>query len=129
MDRNKIPIQMAKCKICEQEKSLYKNKSYCYECYKEDAKPRQLEIRNRNRYFVYRFLKLFGQCVDCGNKDWRVLEFDHIDRNSKKNTISNLMNKHISISNLKSEMKKCEIRCANCHKIKTRIQLNWFNFD
>jgi len=129
MDRIKISIQMAKCKICSEEKILYKDKVYCYECYKKDAQIRQLKIRNRNRYFVYRFLKIFGQCIDCGNKDWRVLEFDHKNRNNKKDTVSSLMNKHIAIFNLKSEMKKCEIRCANCHKIKTRNQLNWFNFD
>lgn len=114
-----------KCKSAEN----YLGKSYCYDCYKVDALEKQSSIRQRNRIFIFKYLKLFGKCVDCGNNDWKVLEFDHIDPNTKSNNVSNFYSNHYSLKRIKEEIKKCELRCANCHKIKTRNQLGWFNFD
>jgi len=116
------------CTKCESTER-YLGKSYCYDCYKEDALEKQKNIRNRNRRFVWRFLKLKGKCVDCGERNWQVLEFDHRDQSTKMNNVSNLYSNHYSIDKIKTEIRKCDIRCANCHKVKTRKQLGWFNFD
>lgn len=56
-------------------------------------------------------------CVDCGNSDIRVLEFDHIG--SKTSNISRLLNNCTSWKRLQEEINNCEVRCANCHRIKT----------
>ena len=114
-----------KCKSTER----YLGKSYCYDCYKTDALEKQSNIRHRNRVFIFKYLKLFGKCVDCGNDDWKVLEFDHVDQNTKSDNVSRFYSNHYSFKRIKEEIRKCELRCANCHKIKTRKQLGWFNFD
>ncbi len=54
-------------------------------------------------------------CVDCNVSDLRVLEFDHL--RDKKHVIA-LMHAP-SVDSLIKEISKCEIRCANCHRIKT----------
>lgn len=61
---------------------------------------------------------LSGGCIDCGEKDIIVLEFDHIDRSTKKYTIA-VMRNAAGIVSIRDEIKKCEIRCANCHRRKT----------
>lgn len=71
--------------------------------------------------FINRYKKIHGKCVDCGITDWRVLEFDHV-RGEKKDNIGNM--KTSSINNIKEEIRKCEVRCANCHRIKTMERLN-----
>ena len=57
-------------------------------------------------------------CVDCGNDDLRVLQFDHV-RGTKKYDISSIIGRGLSVKTLSDEIKKCEVRCANCHQIKT----------
>lgn len=78
-------------------------------------KKRKQAIYLRNRNFVKKYL-MTHPCIDCGNTDIRVLEFDHV-RGIKNYTVSNMQ--YRSISSIKHEIEKCEVRCANCHKIKT----------
>lgn len=61
-------------------------------------------------------------CAMCGHKDIRVLEFDHIDPKTKKNTISNLLYMEMKWETAAEEMKKCQILCSNCHSIKTSTE-------
>ena len=56
--------------------------------------------------------------VDCGNKNPVVLEFDHV-RDKKTDNVSSICCSAYSLKHLKKEMEKCEIRCANCHRIVT----------
>jgi 5-methylcytosine-specific restriction endonuclease McrA len=53
-------------------------------------------------------------CIDCGETDPIVLEFDHII--PKSHGVREVIQGWGSIKRLLSEMAKCEIRCANCHK-------------
>jgi len=71
----------------------------------------------RNAIFMYRYLR-FCKCIDCGVKDPRVLQFDHV-RGEKKDPVSSLVYSGKSMIRIKDEIRKCEIRCANCHTIKT----------
>lgn len=77
--------------------------------------------RNRNRNYVLEYLSEHP-CVDCGETDPVVLEFDHIRDKDKK--ISDLIN--YSHNRLKEEILKCEVRCSNCHKRKTSKEQNWY---
>ncbi len=64
-------------------------------------------------------------CVDCGETDVRVLEFDH--RGHKRLAVS-LMIRTQPWPNIEREILKCEVRCANCHRRKTLRELGWPKF-
>lgn len=57
-------------------------------------------------------------CVDCGNDDIRVLEFDHV-RGVKLKHVSTMVQECYSWDKIVKEIEKCEVRCANCHRIIT----------
>lgn len=56
-------------------------------------------------------------CVDCGERDPLVLDFDH--RRDKTTEISTLVRKGASWERIETEIRKCEVRCANCHRRRT----------
>jgi hypothetical protein len=56
-------------------------------------------------------------CVDCGERDVVVLDFDHV-RGKKVATISRLI-KNGNIKDIKLEIAKCVVRCSNDHHRKT----------
>jgi len=65
-------------------------------------------------------------CVDCGEKDPIVLEFDHRNSKSKFKIIGKMLSGHYSWQSVMNEISKCDIRCANCHRRKTYIeQKSW----
>ena len=77
-----------------------------------------------NRQFVSDYLSTHP-CVDCGETDPVVLEFDHRDRNEKRDDVGRLI--HTSTVNVvRAEIEKCEVRCGNCHRIRTARQLGWY---
>jgi hypothetical protein len=58
--------------------------------------------------------QLTHPCVDCGESDIDVLEFDHV-RGIKKGRICQMKHR-VSLETLQEEIEKCDIRCANCHR-------------
>ena len=102
---------------------------------KEWRMSHRTHIANHNRNFIrkrrfenrQRLLELLKTktCVDCGNKDFRVLEFDHKNREIKKDSISNLVRNNNWNTVLK-EISKCDVRCSNCHRIRTGNQFGWY---
>lgn len=79
-------------------------------------------LRNRNlRYIVDYLMK--NPCVDCGEKDFVVLEFDH--QGNKSGNISNMKN-HNSLQVIKDEIAKCDVVCANCHRRRTAKQFGYY---
>jgi len=84
-------------------------------------------IKDRNFAFVKRYLQIYGKCIDCGHKDTRVLEFDHV-RGTKYKGVKHMCGLTSSIKAIKDEIRKCEIRCCNCHRIKTASDLSWKRF-
>jgi hypothetical protein len=72
--------------------------------------------RSRGRDFLSRF-KVAAGCKDCGYNDKsEALDFDHV-RGEKEFDISQRV--HYPISRIKAEIAKCEVVCANCHRIRT----------
>ena len=47
-----------------------------------------------------------------------VLEFDLV-RGEKRGNVSDMSHQSFSIKTIQLEIEKCEIRCANCHRIAT----------
>ena len=60
-------------------------------------------------------LKVSG-CVDCGNKNLTVLDLDHVGL--KTRDVSAMSTRSFEL--IEAEAKQCEVRCANCHRIRTR---------
>ena len=79
--------------------------------------------RIENRNFVLEHLKNHP-CVDCGNKDFRVLDFDHV-RGIKANNINYLISTAYTVQVIADEIEKCEVRCKNCHAIVTYERLGF----
>lgn len=86
----------------------------CIPCYSKFKGIRKSVIRNK-----YYEIKKELKCCRCGNNDFRVLEFDHKDRLQKDFCIGFGMARGYSLEKLKKEIEKCQVLCANCHRIKT----------
>jgi len=74
----------------------------------------------RNMLFLLELLQS-SSCVDCGLADIVVLDFDHVDE--KTGNVPQIARRGVSLDRLKAEAGGCQIRCANCHRRRTLIQL------
>ena len=80
------------------------------------------------RQKVLRRYKLLKGCVYCGyKKHFSALDFDHINRITKIKSISRLVTDTVSFKRIKDEVRKCEVLCSNCHRIKTYETKDWQN--
>ena len=75
---------------------------------------RTLERKRERQMIVLRAFE--SGCVDCGNLDVRVLEFDHLG--DKEANVAYLVHSG-TVEKLLAELEKCDVVCANCHKIRT----------
>ena len=92
---------------------------------KEDLYANQKKYRINIRAKMYKYLS-DKSCLDCGEADPIVLDFDHIDPKEKTRSIAKFMSGHNSWESILLEIGKCEIRCANCHRRKSHKQFNYF---
>lgn len=105
-------VRNNRCKKCQRAYSTAH-----YEKTKNNYLDRQRRNRDRNKKIICDYLKNHS-CVDCGESDIVVLQFDHRNPNDKKDVndgISRGINDKWSIKKLKEEIEKCDVRCANCH--------------
>lgn len=77
--------------------------------------------QRRNRERILEILAAAG-CVDCGERDVLVLDFDH--RGDKRDCVTRLANS-CSEATLEAEVAKCDVRCANCHTLRTKGSRTW----
>lgn len=62
-------------------------------------------------------IKLKAGCKDCGYRDNPMaLQFDHRDPSQKK---FNIGGRNAGLKHILEEIAKCDVRCANCHIIRT----------
>lgn len=112
------------CKECSRTyvKNHYlSNRKY----YLKKAKIRNKKVKNIVHEMIGNYL-LSHPCVDCGESDLLVLEFDHIDRSTKLGEVAHIVKRELSTIKIMEEIGKCEVRCANCHRRKTEIEsLSW----
>jgi len=74
--------------------------------YKETIKDRIREIKSST------------PCVDCGNRyHFSQMDFDHLDEDDKSFALSRSMDH--SWRAIEQEMAKCDLLCANCHRLRT----------
>lgn len=84
-----------------------------------------IPVRTTNRLKIVAYLSEHP-CIDCGNDDIEVLEFDHRDAMTKEFQIGDSIRHGIAWKRIELEISKCDVRCANCHRKKTRRQLGWW---
>lgn len=80
-------------------------------------------IKIEHRLLILDFFRSHP-CVDCGEGDPVVLDFDHV-RGTKSANISCLLGKSSSRAIL-AEIEKCDVRCANCHRRKTAKERGYY---
>lgn len=100
------------CKQCQKEyKDLhYKNNKALYL-----LKAKAYDDKVRKQFDDY---KSTLRCIKCGFSHFAALDFHHRDANEKEFSISEgLLIKGYSLDRLKLEIAKCDVLCANCHRI------------
>ncbi len=107
------------CKQCHGKYTREENRKIIYN---ERKKSLSKIRRDVARKFMWDFLSK-NPCMDCGESDPIVLGFDH--REDKYRELSKMT--QFSIENIKKEISKCDIRCANCHRRKTSKDLGWYS--
>ena len=106
------------CKECFSIQKL--NKYKVDEAYRNNMLQGARTKAQRRRRRIGALKQKFG-CIDCGyNHSPHALHFDHIDPSEKLFIISRLINSRLD--KLFAEIRKCVVRCANCHAIKTQAE-------
>jgi 5-methylcytosine-specific restriction endonuclease McrA len=115
-------IRQAVCKTCQ---NSYGREHYQANrsAYIAKARARNAEQSRTNADFLIEYLRNHP-CVDCGESDIVVLEFDH--QRDKTLTISTLSREGYSLERLRQEIAKCEVVCANCHRRRTAKLFGWY---
>lgn len=105
--------QCLACKA-EYQKTHYRdNKGYYV--WKGNASKQRLVDRNQRALLEY---LASHPCVDCGELDPLVLEFDHREPADKVLNVNELAGR-VGLDRVFAEVAKCDVRCANCHRRKT----------
>jgi hypothetical protein len=112
------------CRVCSNNRSK-KYYSDNTEHHKKVIKDRNKKYKTENRDKLIQYL-LSHNCVDCGESNIIVLDFDHKDDVLKVDNISNLINSGCKWDKIRNEIDKCDVRCANCHRIRTSKQQGWY---
>jgi len=96
-----------------------------YERNKEKVK-KQAAASNKKRREAHRAMVLAylqtHPCVDCGESDPVVLEFDHRNPSEKSFCIGQGVAQTWRQEVIEAEIAKCDVRCANCHRRRTARQ-------
>lgn len=97
------------CKGCRTKLRCDAARGFCYKC-SEDC-------RHYRRQLLANY-KLSKGCFDCGySKHGFALDFDHLPGEEKLKSISVMLS--WSWSKIMAEVLKCDVVCANCHRIRT----------
>lgn len=130
------------CKRCDQTlnishftkaKSRYDGvQSYCQECMKLYRKEHYVKnkqpYKDRARYYRKAMRAYVNEiknvpCMDCGiSYNYWVMEFDHREPSQKENAVGYFVMQG-TWDALKTEIEKCDVVCANCHRERTARML------
>jgi hypothetical protein len=110
-----------RCKACAS--AYYYSRA---EQHKKAVGERRDRQRRENQAAVYAYL-LEHACVDCGETDPVVLEFDHV-WGKKRRSISLMVHNGASWAAILAEIAKCQVRCANDHRRASAHRGNHFRY-
>lgn len=130
--RDGKPIVMAHLSLSRMIEEVEKTRFLCRNCHTEETYMETHDHHNDYRGAPIKLLlyKLVNEeklnrshCVDCGlkveNDNYHIFDFDHLSAYEKILNISMMVCKSYSSQDIIDEMKKCELRCRNCHHLKT----------
>jgi len=99
---------------------------WCKECLREydherhqSQRPKILQQKKARREKIQEWLKENKKplcCSKCSENDPVCMDFHHIDESEKDFNIGEAITKGYSIKRIETEMKKCVVLCANCHR-------------
>jgi len=105
-------------------KKMENHKKYMREVWYPKNRKKHIGYINNIKKKIINYVldyKKRSKCSDCGLSGVQypeVLDFDHINDNKEFN-ISEFRRHTSGFNKVKKEIKKCEIVCANCHRIRT----------
>jgi hypothetical protein len=102
------------CKPCK--------KNYTRDYWISHRKGVQWKARNEAQIEVRNYLRTHP-CVDCGETDIIVLDFDHL--RDKSYNVGIMIQRGMSWSKILEEIMKCEVVCANDHRRRTARTQDW----
>ena len=111
------------CRTCQSaySKAHYRRNAHLHNRRRANNRKRY-QVRNRTLIMEYMRTR---SCVDCGERDTRVFEFDHV-QGEKSAEISFMVQRGYGWRRIEKELAKCVIRCANCHRRKTLLEFGWW---
>jgi len=83
----------------------------CRNCYRLTKKA----LIEKHYLWLHEYKRQRG-CYRCGIRDPRVLDFHHKEGENKLFGIGGFR-REVGFGKLKEEIEKCEVVCANCHRI------------
>ena len=93
---------------------------------KKKKRKQQNQLKDKRQHLVLEEMqRRGGKCAKCGFSDIRALDWHHLDPNDKVNSISEMVRDRVSMDKLQAELDKCELICANCHRIEEQRLGNW----
>lgn len=113
------------CKDCNREKSHAYYLRH-FEKHKQVILDRNRRVRREQSVRVFDYLATHP-CVDCGEADPVVLEFDHV-RGEKILAVCSMVRAGYSWKKIDAEITKCDVRCANCHRRKTARDEGYYSW-
>lgn len=130
INRAKPDGRQYSCKVCQRR---YHNDTW-YESHRkhriQQVKERKARVTRENYRKIFMEYFIHG-CVDCGENDHRLLEFDHVKGIKKRGRIrptegvGSLVRAGYKWETIEKEIQKCKIRCRNCHHLKTHKQFDY----
>lgn len=84
---------------------------------------RRQRVRNEARRHVFEYLGTHP-CVDCGETDIVVLDFDH--QGDKTEEVNAMIAAGEPWALILSEIEKCEVVCSNDHRRRTAKAFGWY---
>jgi hypothetical protein len=98
----------------------------CVNCHRIRSHRRKGKSGYKDNYANQMFesvtlLKETAFCTDCKlSFPGYVMEFDHLDPSIKTIEVGAMFKLHYSLPSILDEIKKCEIVCARCHRIREK---------
>ena len=93
---------------------------------KKKKRKQQNQLKDKRQHLVLEEMqRRGGKCAKGGFSDIRALDWHYLDPNEKVNSISEMVRDRVSMDKLQAELDKCELICANCHRIEEQRLGNW----